>query len=146
MAVESVFPVFGSGFVAIALTLFAFTSLLAFYFIAECNAAYLDKKFNKKGFIPLLRVLMIIAIFYGSIKTAALAWGMADIGVGLMAWMNITAILLLQKPAFKILKDYESKLKNGKEDELFDPRPLGIEGADFWESANDSSKEDTISS
>lgn len=133
MAVESAFPVIGSGFVAIALTLFAFTSLLAYYYIAECNAAYLEKKFNKKGFINLLRVAMIIMTFYGSIKTAALAWGMADMGVGVMAWLNIVAIILLRKPAFKILADYEEKLTTNREEECFDPLALGIQDADFWE-------------
>jgi len=132
-AVESVFPAIGPAFVAVALTLFAFTSLLAYYYIAECNAAYLEKKFGTKGFINALRVLMIIATYYGSVKTAALAWGMADLGVGLMAWMNIVAIVLLRKPALAILKDYEAKLSSGRENEMFDPRDIGVEGADFWE-------------
>ena len=35
---------------------------------------------------------------------------MGDIGVGLMAWLNIIAILLLNKKAFLCLRDYESSL------------------------------------
>ena len=38
---------------------------------------------------------------------------MADVGVGTMAWLNLIAIMLLQKPAFIALKDYERQLKDG---------------------------------
>ena len=53
-------------------------------------------------------------------KTAATAWALGDIGVGIMAWVNIIAILLLQKPALVALKDYEKQKKEGK-DPVFDP-------------------------
>ncbi len=54
-------------------------------------------------------------------------------GVGLMAWLNIVGILILQQPAFKALRDYEKQKKEGK-DPIFDPVALGIVGATFWES------------
>ncbi|MET3164626.1 UNVERIFIED_ORG: hypothetical protein ABIB19_003056 [Arthrobacter sp. UYEF10] len=50
-----------------------------------------------------------------------------------MAWLNVVGILILQKPAFKALKDFEAQQKLGL-DPVFDPRPLGIVGATFWES------------
>lgn len=79
----------------------------------------------------LLRVLFLAATYYGSIKTAKLAWTLGDIGVGLMAWLNIIAILLLRKPALKLLKDYEEQRKRTKEP-IFDPEKLGIDRVDFW--------------
>jgi len=60
------------------------------------------------------------------------AWGLGDIGVGLMAWLNIVAIFLLRKDAFKCLRDYEAQKKAGKEPE-FDPVALGIKNAHYWE-------------
>ena len=60
---------------------------------------------------------------------------LGDIGVGLMAWLNIVAILLLQKVAFKCLRDYEAQKKAGK-DPQFDPKALGIENAHYWEERN----------
>ena len=39
--------------------------------------------------IWILRGLMIAGILYGSVKEAALAWQLGDIGVGLMAWINL---------------------------------------------------------
>ncbi len=134
MAVESVFKGFGGAFVAIALFFFAFSTLMAYYYIAETNVAYLAKGGNRKTLIMVLRVAILAATFYGAIKTAAIAWGLGDIGVGMMAWLNVIAILILQKPALVALKDYEEQRKQGKDADsfVFDPVKLGIKNADFW--------------
>jgi AGCS family alanine or glycine:cation symporter len=68
---------------------------------------------------------------YGGLKSANIAWALGDIGVGLMAWLNIIAILILQKPAMLALSDYEQQLQQGL-DPVFDPQKVGIEKADFW--------------
>lgn len=128
----AVFSSFGSGFVAISLLLFAFTSLLAYYYIAETNAAYIQKKLNNKWVIKILRVVILTTTFYGAIKTADIAWGLADLGVGIMAWVNIIAILILRKTGLLTLKDYEEQKKQGK-DPVFNPQKIGIKNADFWE-------------
>ncbi len=69
---------------------------------------------------------------YGAVKTAKLAWAMGDVGLGIMVWLNMVAIVLLYKPALKALKDYEEQKKQGI-DPVFDPVKLGIKNADFWE-------------
>jgi AGCS family alanine or glycine:cation symporter len=136
LAVDSVMSGFGIPFVAVALFFFSFTTLLAYYFIAEQNLAYLRKHFNfSVGDFP-LKVVIMAATFYGTIRAANLAWGMGDIGVGLMAWLNIIAILIIflkGKPSLLALKDYEEQQKAGVEDYTFDPEKLGIKGATFWE-------------
>jgi hypothetical protein len=78
-----------------------------------------------------LRVGMLAAVLYGSLRAAANAWTLGDIGVGLMSWLNIVAILILQKPAMQALKDYEAQKKAGK-DPTFDPGALGIKNATLW--------------
>lgn len=130
-AINSNFPAVGSGFVAIALFFFAFTTLMAYYYIAETNLSYLDKK-GSPWKVTVLRILILAATFYGTVKTAEIAWTLGDIGVGLMAWLNIIAIILLQKPALKALKDYKRQKKAGT-DPVFRPRQLGIKNADEWE-------------
>ncbi len=80
----------------------------------------------------LLKLGIMAAVFFGCIRTATLAWGLGDMGVGIMAWLNVVAIILLQKPALRALKDYEKQKKRG-EDPVFDPVALGIKNADFWE-------------
>jgi alanine or glycine:cation symporter, AGCS family len=73
----------------------------------------------------------LTSVVYGGIKSADLAWALGDVGVGIMAWLNIVAIIILQKPAMLALKDYESQLDDGL-DPVFDPVKAGIENADFW--------------
>ena len=99
------------------------------------DLAYLRRYFKIPGEMILLKLLMIGAVFYGAMKTASLAWGLGDIGVGLMAWLNIVAILILffmGKPALKALADYERQRKEGVEKYTFDPEALGIKNADHW--------------
>jgi AGCS family alanine or glycine:cation symporter len=122
----------GSYFVAIALFFFAFTTLMAYYYIAETNVAYLTETRGGVVLTFLLKIGIMAAVFLGCVRTATIAWDLGDMGVGIMAWLNVVAIILLQKPALLSLKDYEKQKKEGK-DPVFDPVVLGIKDADFWE-------------
>ena len=136
LAVESVLPGVGGPFVAIALLFFAFTTVLAYYYIAETNIAYIKRSFDIPGLMFALKIGMMASVFYGAIRTASLAWGLGDIGVGLMAWLNIVGILIiyfLGGASIKALKDYEEQKAAGVERYTFDPQKLGIKGAVFWE-------------
>jgi len=135
-AIESVFPGVGKVFVAIALFFFSFTTILAYYYIAETNVSYILRSVKIPGAFILLKIILMSAVFYGGVKAAALAWGLGDIGVGLMAWLNIVGIVIIffiAKPAIKALKDYEEQRKRGVENYTFDPKALGIKHAELWE-------------
>jgi AGCS family alanine or glycine:cation symporter len=56
---------------------------------------------------------------------------LGDIGVGMMAWLNIIAIFLLRKPAFKAWEDYKKQKKEGKAP-VFVAKNVGIENTDLW--------------
>ncbi|YCI76629.1 alanine:cation symporter family protein [Bacillus sp. R1-10] len=131
-AIDSVIPGFGAGFVAIALFFFAFTTIMAYYYIAETNIAYLMRNRNGKSAMFALKIIILAASFYGSVRTAELAWALGDAGLGIMVWLNVIAILILAKPALITLKDYEKQKKAGI-DPVFNPKALGIKNADFWE-------------
>jgi AGCS family alanine or glycine:cation symporter len=136
LAVESALPGVGKPFVAVALFFFAFTTLLAYYYIAETNVAYLRRFFTFPAELVILKLALMASVFYGAIRTASLAWGLGEIGVGLMAWLNIVAILILffmGRPAIKALRDYEAQRRAGVEKYTFDPQKLGIKNANFWE-------------
>jgi len=114
---------------------FAFTTILAYYFIAETNIAYLNRYF--KGSIPLVIVKFVIMfmVAYGMVNSSGYIWSIGDIGVGLMAWINILGILAIffvAKPALLCLSDYEEQKKKGGKI-TFDPIKLGIKNATFWE-------------
>ncbi|MED4755295.1 alanine/glycine:cation symporter family protein [Brevibacillus choshinensis] len=132
LAVESVLPGFGSPFIAIALFFFAFTTIMAYYYMAETNLTYLNGKVRRVWTEYALKLLMMVMVVYGSVKSAGLAWTLGDIGVGSMAWLNVIAILLLTKPALRVLKDYEKQKREGK-DPVFNPVKAGVKHADFWE-------------
>ncbi len=131
-AVESMLPGFGEGFVALALLFFAFTTIVAYYYMAETNISFINRKIHRPWIVLLLRVGILTMVTIGTLKTAGGAWQLGDIGAGLMAWLNIIAILILQKPALAALRDYERQRKAGNKDPTFDPEALGIRNADFW--------------
>tara|TARA_B110000495_G_scaffold134584_1_gene117806 strand:+ start:141 stop:1634 length:1494 start_codon:yes stop_codon:yes gene_type:complete len=135
LALESVMGGFGKVFVAIALLFFAFTTILAYYYIAETNVAWVSRSFKFPGKLIILKITIIVSVFLGTIRSADLAWAMGDIGVGLMAWLNIIGILILffmGRPALKALHDYERQKKEGITQYTFNPEALGIKNADFW--------------
>jgi AGCS family alanine or glycine:cation symporter len=123
----------GGVIVSIALFFFAFTTIMAYYYYAETNLVYLFGKGKLEHvLIWVLRFGVVGMVFYGSLHEAKAMWDLGDIGVGAMAWVNIIAILLLSPKAFKALKSYERQKKEGK-DPVFDPKEIGVKGADFWE-------------
>jgi AGCS family alanine or glycine:cation symporter len=80
----------------------------------------------------ILKIVILAATFYGSVKTASLAWALGDVGLGLMVWLNLIAIVLLAKPALIALRDYEEQKKQGL-DPVFNSKKLGIKNAEYWE-------------
>ncbi|SMG30659.1 alanine/glycine:cation symporter family protein [Sphingobacterium psychroaquaticum] len=132
-AIASHFPAIGHQFVAVALFFFAFTTIMAYYYYAETNVTYIFKGRFLKPVIWLLRISFLGATYLGTVKTANQAWDLGDIGVGLMAWVNLIAILLLSKTAMKVWKDYKNKRKAGIKDPTFSAKEIGIKNADFWD-------------
>ena len=129
--IDTVMPGWGSGFVAIALFFFAFTTIMAYYYMAETNLTYINGHKTRPLATLFLRLAILGMVVFGAFHNASTAWALGDIGVGLMAWLNIIAILLLQKPALLALRDYERQRKLGLEP-IFDPDALGIRNAEFW--------------
>ena len=135
-AVSSHFPAFGNEFVAVALMFFAFTTVMAYYYIAESNIDFLFKGRKSRYAIWILRFLILISVYLGCIKSAKVAWTLGDIGVGLMAWMNLVAILLLYKKAVAVADDYEKQKKQGK-DPQFNSTELNLQHAEYWNGSLD---------
>lgn len=114
----------GGKLLAIMIALFVFTSLMGYYYQAESNMRFIFQ--GKKMGTYLMRAIFLVAVFSGVIVDGQTIWSMADLGVGLMAWINIIAILILSKKVKAILQDYESQKKAGY-DPMFDPKKFGIE-------------------
>src|SRR5699024_2700975 len=79
-----------------------------------------------------LQLLILVAVAVGAISASGSTWALGDIGVGLMGWLKMIGILILQQPAFKLLRDFERQMKLGL-DPVFEPEKIGIRNADFWD-------------
>lgn len=130
-AVDTLSPGFGASFVALAVMLFAFTTIVAYYYMAETNLQYMNRRLHRPWTIHLLKVAIIASVAVGAVRSASTAWDLGDLGVGLMAWLNIIAILILQRPALLALKDYETQKQAGITP-VFRPDVLGLANADLW--------------
>ena len=135
-AIDSFIPGLGSAFIAIAVFFFAFTTLLSFAFYTDANVSYIVKNMKdekkRRMVVNVILGILTVIILFGSMRTAGTAWNFADIGVGLMAWTNFIAIVLLSPKVFAIYKDYERQRKLGL-DPVFEPEDCGITNADLWD-------------
>lgn len=96
--------VFGSHFIAIAITLFGFTSIVANYAYAESNLHFfrLDSKFGRMVFTG----VFLAMIFIGTQIDLGLMWATADMAFGLMAVVNVVAILCLSPTVISVANTY----------------------------------------
>lgn len=133
-AIDTIWPGFGPGFVAVALFFFAFTTLIAFFYIATTNLVYLRRGRSLGAWHWLLKVGMLAITFYGAVESADVIWAIGDIGYGSIGWVNMICILLLFRVVHAVTRDYDRQRREGV-NPVFDPRALGISGADFWVAA-----------
>ena len=113
-AVDTLLPGLGGRFISIALIFFVFTTIMAYYFYCESAILYLCRGQVGKGekvVVFLMRAAILGAVVFGSLKEADVIWQIGDIGVGICAWVNVIAILLLSPKVFAALRDYEKDLK-----------------------------------
>jgi len=81
----------GKYFIAIALLIFAFTTILGWSYYGERSIAYLA---GEKSVLP-FRVIWCVIVFLGAVLPVQAVWTIGGIGNGLMATPNLIAVLLL---------------------------------------------------
>ena len=102
----------GSVFIAIAIFFFAFTSLVANYSYAETNLIFLEH--NHKIGLNIFRVVVLFMVMFGALADLPTVWAMADVSMGMMALINLVAIVLLSGTVVKLATDYNKQLSLGK--------------------------------
>ena len=108
------FGAIGPVFIAVAMLLFAFTTLLGnFYYVENCFA-YILKKTPSKLFMNVARIIGAVLIFLGAIIKFGTAWDMADICQCILAFINIPVCIALGGVAYKALDNYVAQKKAGK--------------------------------
>ena len=102
---------FGGYFIAVAILFFAFTSIVANYTYAENALIYL-KGGNTLG-LTLLRLAALAMVIWGGYEAVVTVFNAADASMGLMAAINLVAIVLLSGTVVKLTKDYLAQRKEG---------------------------------
>ncbi|BBF43398.1 putative amino-acid transport protein [Lachnospiraceae bacterium KM106-2] len=128
-AVQSQVGDIGIHFIVASILLFAFSSLVGNYSYAESNIKFIK---DNKIVLLVFRIACLIAIVLGSVAKFDTVWNLADVSMGLMAIVNIIAIILLNKVSTKVLKDYKQQKKEGK-DPVFSAKKLGIKNTECWD-------------
>ncbi|KEQ16889.1 alanine/glycine:cation symporter family protein [Endozoicomonas numazuensis] len=100
----------GGHFVALAILLFAFTSIIANYYYGESNLLFIK---NSKPLLMVYRLAVLGMVFWGAIGNLPTVWAFADLSMGTMALINIAAILLLSGIVVQVLKDFDEQIADG---------------------------------
>jgi alanine or glycine:cation symporter, AGCS family len=109
----------GRSFVSIALMLFAFTSIMYNYYLGENSLNFFSEE-NKTLFTG-FRVLTLALVLWGSLQDLTTVFAFADITMGLLAVVNLAAVILLIKVGLRIMRDYDEQKRAGIEHPVFDP-------------------------
>ncbi|MFD0590922.1 alanine/glycine:cation symporter family protein [Paenibacillus sp. GCM10027627] len=120
----------GSGFLALMIFLFAFSTLIGNYYYGETNIEFLK---SGKTVLTGYRISVLLMVLFGSVAKVQLVWSIADIFMGLMVIVNLIAILLLSKVAFAALADYKRQKRAGKDPVFYRDSIKGLEGVECWE-------------
>ena len=104
---------FGGPFIALAIFFFAFTSIIGNYSYAENAMVYLGVG-NRAGLTG-LRLACLAMVVWGSYESVATVFNLADASMGLMATINLVAIVLLSGTVAKLTRDYFGQRRAGQE-------------------------------
>ena len=116
-------------FMTIAIFAFAFSSLVGNYYYAEQNFKFITQ--NKTA-LTVFRLVCAVVVFFGAQSTLTLAWNLADIFMGIQAFINIVVIFLLGKWAFAALDDYKAQKAQGLDPVFVAENFPGMPATECW--------------
>lgn len=102
LAFDLALPGFGGYVIAVALTLFAFTTILGWSYYCERSLEFL---FGTKAIVP-FRITWSVATLVGATVKLGFVWLLADTLNALMAIPNLIALALLSPIVFKITREF----------------------------------------
>ncbi|WP_397540107.1 alanine/glycine:cation symporter family protein [Rummeliibacillus pycnus] len=99
-------------FLAVAVFLFAFSTVIGNYYYGETNIGFIKKS---KTALMVFRIFVVAFVMFGSVAKVQVVWDLADLFMAIMAMINLVAILMLWKVAKPIINDYLTQRKQGKD-------------------------------
>lgn len=124
---------FGVVFVAIAIFLFAFSSIIGNYYYGEANIRFMT---SNRHVITLYRLLSGgVLVMFGALASLDTVWSLGDLCMALLTACNLVAIGTLGKYAFRLLDDYRRQKRNGIKEPTFHRSQLPEIASDIacWE-------------
>lgn len=115
---------------AITIFFFAFSSVIGNYYYGQANIEFI---MNSALIVNVFRVIVVGFVFFGSIAKVQLVWDLADVFMGIMAFINLIAILMLWKVAKKVLDNYIAQQKAGKDPVFYADDIEGLNNTECWE-------------
>jgi len=116
-ALESQVGAAGPIYVAIAILLFAFSSIIGNYYYGEANIRFIT---NNPTVMTVYRLCSGgVMVMFGALVSFDLLWNIVDFFMAFLTLCNLIAILILGKYAFRLLDDYRSQRRKGIKDPVF---------------------------
>lgn len=116
-ALQSEVGSFGPVFVAVAIFLFAFSSIIGNYYYGEANIRFLT---NNARVMTVYRLLSGgVMVMFGALSTLELVWNLGDLCMALLTACNLVAIVILGRYAFRLLDDYRRQRRAGIKEPVF---------------------------
>ncbi len=109
-AFSQTFGVIGSAFIALAILLFAYSTVLGWSHYGSTACAYL---FGEKS-VNIYRVVFVVIVLAGSVMEAQLAWDISDTFNGLMMIPNLIGVLVLSPQVMRCTKNYVDRRLRGR--------------------------------
>lgn len=116
-ALDSEIGRFGSTFIAIAIFLFAFSSIIGNYYYGEANIRFMT---SCRAVLTVYRFLSGgVLVMFGALASLEFVWNLGDLCMALLTACNLVAIVSLGKYAFQLLDDYRQQKRNGIKEPTF---------------------------
>jgi AGCS family alanine or glycine:cation symporter len=116
-ALNSEIGAFGPTFIAIAILLFAFSSIIGNYYYGEANIRFMT---SSNAVLTVYRVLSGgVLVMFGAMASLEIVWNLGDLCMALLTACNLVAIVRLGKYAFRLLEDYRQQKRSGIKEPTF---------------------------
>ena len=107
----------GPIFIAIAIFLFAFSSIIGNYYYGEANIRFMT---SKPMVLTIYRLSSAgVMVMFGALASLEIVWNLGDLCMALFTSCNLIAIIALGKYAFRLLEDYRQQKRNGIKEPIF---------------------------
>ena len=116
-ALSSEIGAFGGVFVAVAIFLFAFSSIIGNYYYGEANIRFMT---GSRKVLTVYRLFSGgVMVMFGALVSLETVWTLGDLCMALLTACNLVAIVRLGKYAFRLLDDYREQKCSGIKEPTF---------------------------